>query len=433
MKKIIIPLLLILSMVCNAQDRLQMAMDRYEYGAAAEILDSLIKGMSADSIMVSQNKDRIISLTLQRAGCLKKLHRNEEAAMALADVLHLDQFNIGLLAELAECHMLTGKTGESFQLYSILSGLQPDNVYFRICQARILFREKQYEESIDLCKVILAKDSIPEILSMTADGYKNLGKADSALVYYNHVLRKKPRHVPTMSKKADILLSAKQYVPVIDMSREYLQDDPDNMTMLPIYGLALHLQGSYPLSIETFEHQRELGDDSYPVHYYIGLNHYMMDNWPRAVTELEKAYQIDSSDVTLVYQLAHAKSHMIRRTGLESGGLNPESERLYAKALDMLEPSPSMMHNIYGSMAMARHRTENFRDAIKYYELSYRYNPKNISALSSIGYCYERLKEYDKALEYYQRYMKFGKPGTSGYQFVKESIDYIKQEKFMEE
>ena len=73
-------------MVCNAQDRLQRAMDRYEYGAAAEILDSLIKGMSADSIMVSQNKDRIINLTLQRAGCLKKLHRNEEAAMALADV-----------------------------------------------------------------------------------------------------------------------------------------------------------------------------------------------------------------------------------------------------------------------------------------------------------------------------------------------------------
>ena len=70
MKKIIIPLLLILSMVCNAQDRLQRAMERYEYGAAAQILDSLIKGMSADSIMVSQNKDRIISLTLQRAGCL---------------------------------------------------------------------------------------------------------------------------------------------------------------------------------------------------------------------------------------------------------------------------------------------------------------------------------------------------------------------------
>ena len=92
-----------------------------------------------------------------------------------------------------------------------------------------------------------------------------------------------------------------------------------------------------------------------------------------------------------------------------------------------------MMHNIYGSMAMARHTIEQYADAIKYYELSYKYNPKNISALSSIGYCYERLKNYKKALEYYERYIKLGKPGTAGYKFVEESIEYVKQEKFMEE
>ena len=99
----------------------------------------------------------------------------------------------------------------------------------------------------------------------------------------------------------------------------------------------------------------------------------------------------------------------------------------------MLKPSPAMMHNIYGSMAMARHMSERFEDAIRYYELSYQYNPKNISALSSIGYCYDKLKNYRKALEYYERYMKVGKPGSSGYRFVEESIKYVKQELFMEE
>ena len=131
--------------------------------------------------------------------------------------------------------------------------------------------------------------------------------------------------------------------------------------------------------------------------------------------------------MNLVFQLAHAKSRISATIGL-----NPESERLYAKALEMLKPSPSMMHNIYGSMAMARHIKERFKEAIKYYELSYQYNPKNISALSSIGYCYERLKEYKKALEYYERYLKLGKPGSSGYKFVEESIKYVKQELFME-
>lgn len=434
MKRLICIVLFSLSVIiCNGQDRLQELLDRYDYKTAVNVIDSLAAEIGTDSTSIFENRQAVIDQALQKARCLRRLYRMQESVEVLADVLYLDQYNIELMADLAESHMQAGNTMEAFTLYGILSRMQPENPYFKTCQARILYREKQYEESIAACKTIIAQDSIPELLSMIADAYKNLGKADSALVYYNHVLSKRPKHVPTLTKKADILLSEKKYIPVIDMCREYLDEDPDNMTMLPIYGLALHLQGSYPLSIKQFEHQRNLGDDSYAVNYYLGLNHYMMDNWQRAEEELEKAYQIDSSDVTLVYQLAHARSHMPIMTGLESRRLNPESERLYSKALEMLHPSPVMMHNIYGSMAMARHTIEHYADAIKYYELSYKYNPKNISALSSIGYCYERLKNYKKALEYYERYIKLGKPGSAGYKFVEESIEYVKQEKFMEE
>ena len=58
----------------------------------------------------------------------------------------------------------------------------------------------------------------------------------------------------------------------------------------------------------------------------------MMNKWPQAIEEFEKAYQIDSSDVTLVYQLANAKSYMATMTSMTSGRLNPESERLFAKS-----------------------------------------------------------------------------------------------------
>lgn len=430
---ICIGLLLLSAVICNGQNKLQESLDRYDYKTAIAIIDSLTARIGSDSTAIVENKETVIDLALQKARCLRRLYRMQESVEVLAEVLYLDQFNIELMADLAESHTQAGNTMEAFSLYGILSQMQPENLYFKLCRARILFREKQYEESINTCKDIIVQDSIPEILSMTADAFKNLGKADSALVYYNYVLSKRPKHVPTISKKADILLSAKQYIPVINMSREYLKEDPDNMTILPIYGLALHLQGNYPLSLEQFEHQRKLGDDSYAVHYYLGLNHYMMNKWPRAIEELEKAYQIDSSDVTLVYQLANAKSHITIMKSMESSGLNPESERLYAKALEMLQPSPTILHNIYGSMAMARHKIEQFEDAIKYYELSYKYNPKNISALSSIGYCYERMKNYKKALEYYERYIKLGKPGSAGYKFVEESIKYVKQEKFMEQ
>lgn len=152
----------------------------------------------------------------------------------------------------------------------------------------------------------------------------------------------------------------------------------------------------------------------------------MLDDIVKADKEFEMAYQQDSSDVSLIYHLAETKSRL-------SYGSTPETERLYERALKLLEPDPSLMHNIYGSRAMSFHRAEDYRKAIRYYELSYRYDPKNISALSSIGYCYERLKEYDNALKYYEKYIKKGKPGSKGYRFVEESIAYIKQERFMTE
>jgi tetratricopeptide (TPR) repeat protein len=261
---------------------------------------------------------------------------------------------------------------------------------------------------------------------MTADAFRLADKADSALVYYNEFLRIKPHHARTISKKADILLAAKKYDEVLKITGPFLEAEPDNMTVLPIHGLALHLNKKYKPSLEVFEKQLSLGDSTYSVRYYLGLNHYMLDNILLAEREFEKAYQMDSSDVMLVYQLAETKSRRLY-------GSNEETERLYAKALKMLEPDPVMMHNIYGSRAMSFHKSEDYRTAIKYYELSYRYNPKNISALSSIGYCYERLKEYDNALKYYESYLKMGRPGSKGYQFVEESIAYIRQEKFMEE
>ncbi|MBQ2112690.1 MAG: tetratricopeptide repeat protein [Bacteroidales bacterium] len=364
--------------------------------------------------------------SLENARQLRRLCKTDQAIDTLMAALQRNTSDMEVLTELAECHTSAGNSEEAYGWWVMLSTMQPDNLYFQIAQARLLYREKAYEECITVCRGITARDTIPDILAMTADAYRLAGKADSALVYYNEFLRIKPHHAKTISKKADILLAAKKYDEVLKMTGPFLEAEPDNMTVLPIHGLTLHLDKKYKPSLEVFEKQLSLGDSTYSVRYYLGLNHFMLDNILQAEREFEKAYQLDSSDVMLVYQLAETKSRRIY-------GSNDETERLYAKALKMLEPNPVMMHNIYGSRAMSFHKSEDFRTAIKYYELSYRYNPKNISALSSIGYCYERLKEYDNALKYYELYLKKGRPGSKGYQFVEESIAYIKQEKFMED
>lgn len=208
-KALLVAILLNTAMIALGQDRLQELLDRYDYKTAISVIDSLAAEIGTDSTSIAEHREEVIDLALQKARCLRRLYRMQESVEVLAEVLYLDQFNIEMMADLAESHMQVGNTMEAFTLYGTLSRMQPENPYFKICQARILYKEKQYKESISICEDIAAQDSIPEILTLIADAYNNLGKADSALVYYNHVLSKRPNHVPTMNKKADILLSAK--------------------------------------------------------------------------------------------------------------------------------------------------------------------------------------------------------------------------------
>ncbi len=53
--------------------------------------------------------------------------------------------------------------------------------------------------------------------------------------------------------------------------------------------------------------------------------------------------------------------------------------------------------------------------------------------LSNLAYCYERLKDWKNAEKYYLLYLKYGKEGTRGYKYVEESLDYVRQQLFMEE
>ena len=107
--------------------------------------------------------------------------------------------------------------------------------------------------------------------------------------------------------------------------------------------------------------------------------------------------------------------------------------RYFDKALEMMEPDTTMMYKIYSGRALAYYKRMEFSKAIPDYVKAYSYNPSYISALTTVAYCYEQLKDYAKAKEYYERYLKVGKEGTEGYNFATKGLEYVKGQLFMEE
>ena len=288
------------------------------------------------------------------------------------------------------------------------------------------YRMKAFAQSAEAGKAVLQLDTIPAIAALVGDSFNQADMPDSALTYYRLTLSLKPLNESVVSKAARILLSRRDYDSAIRLTDEYLALDPDNFTIAPIKGLAHYSKNEYAPAIDVFERQEKLGNDSYPVHYYLGQCYWHTEVMYRAQEELLAAWQIDSSDVNLAYSIAAVYADSNR-------SFEKEVKPWLDKAMNMLQPDPLIMFRLYQQYGLGEAKLFHWDEAIAHYQKAYGYNPKFISALTNIAYCYEQKKDYKSALEWYEKYLKVAKPGSRGYNFATQSVKYLKGELFMDE
>ena len=363
---------------------------------------------------------------LAEARYLKSIFKTDAAIERLSGLVTPGVFDEEVLSELADCHFVNGDYETAAGTYQLLSLHEPDHLLYRIKEMQIAFRMKDYPASASLGRSILARDSIPAVAALAGDAYNLAGLSDSALVCYRQALALKPRNEAVVSKAANLLLTAKDYDGVLSMTGEYLAMDPDNFTVAPIRGLAYYLSAQYDSAAVVFKRLEDLGADNYSLHYYLGQSYWHTDVTYEAERELLKAWALDSSDANLAVSIAAVKTEMYRP-------FEKQVKPLLEKAEAMIQPDSALVSRIHQQYGASYYRLEQFDLAIPHYQEAYRYNPSFIQAISTIAYCYERLKKYKEALAYYERYLKLARPGSRGYEFAKKSIDYIKGEIFMNE
>ena len=385
---------------------------------AAALLSGVAAAQPADSLARRA--------ALAEARYLKSLFKTDAAIERLSGLVTPGVVDEEVLSELADCHFVNGDYETAAGTYQLLSLHEPDNLLYRIKQMQIAFRMKDYLASASLGRNILARDSIPAVAALAGDAYNLAGLTDSALVCYRQALALKPRNEAVVSKAANLLLTAKDYDGVLSMTGDYLAMDPDNFTVAPIRGLAYYLTAQYDSATVVFKRLEDLGADNYPLHYYLGQSYWHTNVTYEAERELLKAWALDSSDANLAVSIAAVKTEMYRP-------FDKQVKPMLEKAEAMIRPDSAMVSRIHQQYGASYYRLEQFDLAIPHYQEAYRYNPSFIQAISTIAYCYERLKKYKEALDYYERYLKLARPGSRGYEFAKKSIDYLKGEIFMNE
>ena len=385
---------------------------------AAVLLSGAAAAQPADSLARRE--------ALSEARYLKSIFKTDAAIERLSGLVTPGIFDEEVLSELADCHFQNGDYETAAGTYQLLSLHEPDNLLYRIKQMQLAYRMKDYQWCAEMGREILRQDSIPAVAALVGDAYNLAGLSDSALVCYRQALALKPRNEAVVSKAANLLLTEKDYDGVLGLTGDYLALDPDNFTVAPIRGLAYYLTAQYDSATVVFKRLKDLGADNYPLHYYLGQSYWHTNVTYEAERELLKAWALDSSDANLAVAIAAVKTEMYRP-------FDKQVKPMLEKAEAMIRPDSAMVSRIHQQYGASYYRLEQFDLAIPHYQEAYRYNPSFIQAISTIAYCYERLKKYKEALDYYERYLKLARPGSRGYEFAKKSIDYIKGELFMNE
>ena len=236
---------------------------------------------------------------LAEARYLKSIYRTDDAIEKLSALVQPGAMDEGVLAELADCHFQSGAYDDAAGTYFLLSSKAPDNILYHIRLMQAYSRLKAYSQSIQAGRAVLQQDSIPAVLSVVGDSFRQLEQADSALWYYRRSLAQKPMNETVLSKAVGLLIDREDYDGAVAQSEAFLTEDPDNVTIAPLKGLALYRKGDYEGAVQVFQRQEDIGNDSYPIHYYLGQSYWHTQVTYRAEKELVAAWQIDSSDVNL--------------------------------------------------------------------------------------------------------------------------------------
>ena len=363
---------------------------------------------------------------LKEVRYLKSIFKIDDAIERLSAFVTPDNFDEEILSELADCHFQNGDYESATGTYFLLTSKYPQNILYKVKQMQTFYRMKAFSQSAEAGKAVLQLDTIPAIAALVGDSFNQADMPDSALTYYRLALSVKPLSESVVSKAARILLSQRDYDGAIAMADEYLALDPDNFTIAPIKGLAHYSKNEYVPAIKVFEHQEKLGNDTYPVHYYLGQCYWHTEVMYRAQEELLAAWQIDSSDVNLAYSIAAVYADSNR-------SFDKDVRPWLDKAMEMLQPDPAMMSRLHQQYGLGEYRKNNWGKAIEHYKEAYSFNPNFIASLSTIAYCYEQMKDYKTALEWYEKYLKVARPGSRGHDFATQSVKYLKGELFMDE
>jgi len=356
---------------------------------------------------------------------LENLYRHNDAITALQKALRLNPDSRETKSALASLYLFSGQPEISAQFYEQLATAEPHINRWKISWATALMAARNFHNALEQLLIVEQTDTTNWLV------YKNMGdcyfRLDSLWQTYDSyykALNLNPNNKNLWGTLTGLLVSNDESEGAITVGNEAISIDSTNVEVWRFLGVAYYKSGSRSRALNALGMALALGDSSLTtVSHYGILNYHQAQNrnnlldYLEAEKYLEKAYQLDPNNITIINYLVSTYGYTHART------------RNGQKGLDILDELDVVVAN-FDSIGMRANIQRGHllrmmmrnREAANAFIAATKDFPDDLRNFYEVAFCFDRADDKRLAIEWYTRYLEKNDPNWATRQWTEQEL-----------
>lgn len=333
----------------------------------------------------------------------------QQALASFSDALKTDSLNISLKYYIAECLEQLGDSRSAISILAETHSMDSTALYPVQNLARLLAREKRFEEAIPFCVELVerypANFNYRKNLATCSYQLDNIGWA---LVHFREAWYLNKRDLSIPVSIANVYVKFKEPLSAIEILKEGLAVDSSNINILKTLGYLYFMGEEYSLAGENFQKALTAGDSTTFVFKHLGISLYNQNKYQSAIPVLENYYRADTLNSEATYWLGMAMANWHRKT---------EGIEYLKKTLELSTPDPVFMGSIWATIGTTHGDMNMNLSAISDFSAALGFDPGRASYIFEMAKMHDMIGKrdsdiphYKKAIELYEKYLAIEEP-----------------------
>jgi tetratricopeptide (TPR) repeat protein len=215
--------------------------------------------------------------------------------------------------------------------------------------------------------------------------YQELGQFDQAIATFEEARKLSPKDPAVASYLADAHIAAKKYPAAVDITRQALLDNPDDVRLIRLQARALRFSGKTEQGIALLEETIKKHADDPSGYIALAQLYSEAERGAQAVRVLQDAQALFPDDTTIGFELGATYDKQKKYA---------DAEAAFKQVLNR-EPDNAPVLNYLGYMLAER--GERLDESVNYVKKALEIEPDNGSYLDSLGWAYYKADKLELA------------------------------------